>query len=66
MASDVLKKASSDEGRELSPEQMKRTSAFLFNPKYSDYKFADEIMSILKRGKWIEQESFARILKKFG
>ena len=66
VASDVLKKASSDEGRELSPEQMKRTSAFLFNLKYRDYKFADEIMSILKRGKWIEQESFARILKKIG
>ena len=63
VASDVLKKASSDEGRELSPEQIKRTSAFLFNPKYSDYKFADEIMSILKRGKWIEQESFRGILK---
>ena len=64
VASDVLKKASLDAGRELSSEQMKRTSAFLFNPKYSDYKFADEIMSILKRGKWIEQESFARILKR--
>ena len=62
VASDVLKKASSDEGRELSPEQIKRTSAFLFNPKYSDYKFAYEIMSILKRGKWIEQESFAGVL----
>lgn len=64
VASDVLKKASLDEGRELSSEQTKRMSAFLFNPKYSDYKFADEIMSILKRGKWIEQESFARILKR--
>ena len=63
IASDVLKKASSDEGRELSPEQMKRTSAFLFNPKYSDYEFADEIQSILKRGRWIEQESFTGVLK---
>ena len=63
VASDVLKKASLDEGRELSPEQIKRTSAFLFNPKYSDYEFADEIQSILTRRKWIEQESFAGILK---
>jgi hypothetical protein len=63
VASNVLKKASSDEGRELSPEQMKRTSAFLFNPKYSDYEFADEIQSILTRRKWIEQESFAGVLK---
>ena len=63
VASDVLEKASLDEGRELSPEQIKRTSAFLFNPKYSDYEFADEIQSILTRRKWIEQESFAGILK---
>ena len=62
VASDVLKKASSDEGRELSPEQIKRTSAFLFNPKYRDYEFADEVRSILVRGKWIEQESFAGVL----
>ena len=63
VASDVLKKASLDAGRELSSEQMKRISAFLFNPKYSDYEFADEIQSILKRGRWIEQESFAGVLK---
>ena len=63
VASEVLKKASLDEGRELSPEQIKRTSAFLFNPKYRDYEFADEIRSILMRGKWIEQESFAGVLK---
>ena len=63
VASDVLKKASLDAGRELSSEQMKRTSAFLFNPKYRDYEFADEVRSILVRGKWIEQESFAGILK---
>ena len=63
VASDVLKKASLDEGRELSPEQIKRTSAFLFNPKYSDYEFAEEIQSILMRRKWIEQESFAGVLK---
>ena len=63
VASDVLKKASLDEGRELSPEQIKRTSAFLFNPKYRDYEFAEEIQSILMRRKWIEQESFAGVLK---
>ena len=63
VASDVLKKASLDAGRELSSEQMKRISAFLFNPKYSDYEFADEIQRILKRGRWIEQESFAGVLK---
>ena len=63
VASDVLEKASLDEGRELSPEQIKRTSAFLFNPKYSDYEFADEIQRILTRRKWIEQESFAGVLK---
>ena len=63
VASDVLKKASLDAGRELSSEQMKRISAFLFNPKYRDYEFADEIQSILKRGRWIEQESFAGVLK---
>ena len=62
VASDVLKKASLDAGRELSSEQMKRTSAFLFNPKYRDYEFADEIQSILKRGRWIEQESFTGVL----
>ena len=62
VASDVLKKASLDVGRELSSEQMKRTSAFLFNPKYRDYEFADEVRSILVRGKWIEQESFAGVL----
>ena len=63
VASDVLKKASLDEGRELSPEQIKRTSAFLFNPQNSDYEFADEIQSIFMRRKWIEQESFAAVLK---
>jgi hypothetical protein len=63
VASDVLKKVSLDAGRELTSEQMKRISAFLFNPKYSDYEFADEIQSILKRGRWIEQESFAGVLK---
>lgn len=63
VASDVLKKASLDAGRELTSEQMKRISAFLFNPKYSDYEFADEIQSILKRGRWIEQEAFRGILK---
>ena len=63
VASDVLKKASLDAGRELTSEQMKRISAFLFNPKYSDYEFADEIQRILKRGRWIEQESFAGVLK---
>ena len=63
VASDVLKKASLDAGRELTSEQMKRISAFLFNPKYSDYEFADEIQSILKRGRWIEQESFTGVLK---
>ena len=63
VASDVLKKASLDAGRELTSEQMKRISAFLFNPKYSDYEFGDEIQSILKRGRWIEQESFAGVLK---
>ena len=63
VASDVLKKAPLDAGRELSSEQMKRTSAFLFNPKYRDYEFADEIQRILKRGRWIEQESFAGVLK---
>ena len=63
VASDVLKKASLDAGRELSSEQMKRTSAFLFNPKYRDYEFADEVQSILTRRKWIEQESFAGILQ---
>ena len=62
VASDVLKKASLDAGRELTSEQIKRTSAFLFNPKYRDYEFADEIRSILVRGKWIEQESFAGVL----
>lgn len=63
VAGDVLKKAPLDAGRELSSEQMKRTSAFLANPKYSDYEFADEIQRILKRGRWIEQESFAGVLK---
>lgn len=63
VASDVLKKASLDAGRELTSEQMKRISAFLFNSKYSDYEFVDEIQSILKRGRWIEQESFAGVLK---
>ena len=66
VASDVLKKASLDAGRELTSEQIKRTSAFLFNPKYRDYEFADEIRSILMRGKWIEQESFAGVLKGIG
>lgn len=63
VASDVLKKASLDAGRELTSEQIKRTSAFLFNPKYRDYEFADEIQSILMRRKWIEQESFVGVLK---
>ena len=63
VASDVLKKASLDAGRELTSEQMKRTSAFLANLKYRDYEFADEIQSILNRGRWIEQESFAGVLK---
>ena len=64
VASDVLKVASSEEGRELSLEQKKRAMAFLLNPKYKGYKFVDEIKSVLQRGKWIEQESFAAILKK--
>jgi copper chaperone CopZ len=63
VACDVLKVASSEYGRELSAEQIKRTSVFLSNPKYDDYEFADEIRCLIGRGKWIEQESFAEILK---
>ena len=63
VASDVLKKAPLDAGRELSSEQIKRMSVFLSNPKYRDYEFGDDIQSILKRGRWIEQESFAGVLK---
>lgn len=63
VACDVLKVASSEYGRELSAEQIKRASVFLSNPKYDDYEFADEIRCLIGRGKWIEQESFAEILK---
>jgi len=63
VACDVLKVASSEDGRELSAEQIKRASVFLSNPKYDDYEFADEIRCLIGRGKWIEQESFAEILK---
>ena len=63
VACDVLKVASSEYGRELSAEQIKRASVFLSNLKYDDYEFADEIRCLIGRGKWIEQESFAEILK---
>ena len=66
VAGDVLKVAPLNEGRELSLEQIKRGSAFLSNPKHEDYPYADDIRIILKRGRWIEQESYARILKKLG
>ena len=63
VACDVLKVASSEYGRELSAEQIKRASVFLSNLKYDDYEFADDIRCLIGRGKWIEQESFAEILK---
>ena len=63
VACDVLKVASSEDGRELSAEQIKRASVFLSNPKYDDYEFADEIRCLIGHGKWIEQESFVEILK---
>lgn len=61
-AADALESAPDDFGIPLTPEQTKRARAFLANPKWADFRFADAIRSMLARCRWIEQESFASVL----
>ena len=63
VASDILDRAASDRGRELTADQSKRAWAFLENPQWQNFRFADDIRRMLSRGRWIEQESFGAILQ---
>ena len=64
VAADILALAASDEGRELTSDQSKRAWAFLANPQWKNFRFADDVKRILFRGRWIEQESFGTIIRK--
>ena len=63
VASEVLECAAPDRGRELTADQSKRSLAFLANPQWQTFRFADDIRRMLSRGRWIEQESFSAILQ---
>ena len=63
VASDILERAASDSGRELTADQSRRAWAFLANPQWQNFRFADDIRRMLSRGRWIEQESFGAIIQ---
>ncbi|MBQ6011259.1 MAG: DUF2399 domain-containing protein [Kiritimatiellae bacterium] len=64
VAADILECAAPDAGRELTSDQSKRAWAFLANPQWKNFRFADDVKRILFRGRWIEQESFGTIIRK--
>ena len=64
VASGILECATPDVGRELTSDQSKRAWAFLSNPQWKDFRFADDVRRMLARGRWIEQESFGTIIRK--
>lgn len=64
VASDILDHAAPDAGRELTSDQLKRAWAFISNPQWGNFRFADDVKRMLSRGRWIEQESFGAIIRK--
>ena len=64
VAADILALAAPDAGRELTADQSKRAWAFLSNPQWKNFRFADEVKRMLSRGRWIEQESFGTIIRR--
>lgn len=64
VAADILVLAAPDAGRELTADQSKRAWAFLSNPQWKNFRFADDVKRMLFRGRWIEQESFGAIIRR--
>lgn len=64
VASDILECAPPDAGRELTSDQSKRAWAFLANPQWKSFRFADDVRRMLALGRWIEQESFGTIIRR--
>ena len=64
VASEALARARPEEGIEMDADQQRRLWAFAAsNP---DFKFADDVKSLIAKGYWVEQESFKSILGKGG
>lgn len=62
VAADVLRTVGDDVGVPFAPDQIQRMWAHLSKPQWENFKYNDEIRMLLKRGRWIEQESFERIM----
>lgn len=62
VAADVLRTAGDDVGLPLASDQAQRMWAHLSKPQWENFKYNDEIRMLLRRGRWIEQESFERIV----
>ena len=61
-AAEVLQTAPKGTGIKLAPEQIKRIRSHLENPKWEDFRYNDDLRSLLELGRWFEQESFGQIL----
>ena len=61
-AAEVLQTAPKGTGIKLAPEQIKRIRSHLENPKWEDFRYKDDLRSLLELGRWFEQESFGQIL----
>ena len=64
VASDILDRAAPDAGVELTSDQAKRAWAFLSNPQWKNFRFAEDVRRMLFRARWIEQESFGAIIRR--
>lgn len=64
VASEALARARPEDGIEMDADQQRRLWAFAAsNP---DFKFADDVKSLIAKGHWVEQESFKSILDNGG
>lgn len=64
VASDIILRASENDGRDLTEAQKERSSAFLDAPQWKDFPYTEDVRKLLELGRWIEQESFDSILNK--
>lgn len=64
VASEALSRSRPEDGIEMDADQRRRVWAFAeSNP---DFKYADDVKSLIAKGYWVEQESFKSILGKGG
>ena len=64
VASEALSRSRPEDGIEMDADQRRRVLAFAeSNP---DFKYADDVKSLIAKGYWVEQESFKSILGKGG